>query len=369
MGLHIEFWDEARFATAAEEWQRLLANSDADPLFLSWHWMHGWWQNFRDFTDKLQLIAVRGDQGELLGLAPLHRHTGHYLKGWLPVERLEFIGYCSDQPAGLMTEYLGFILHRAHTGPVLEKLLSVLKQDPSWQEFRAQNLLDQDPLTTALPELGSCRDPDRQSAYPVDTRGKFDDYLATLGRNTRLKLYNRRKLLGNLGRVGLRRVEAAGIDRLIDALNDFDRLRFDRTTINERARRQIHALQASHPDLSITEHSTLLYLDDRLLSVIINFKLGRRIYNMQLGYQADFHRKISLGTLHLGYALEAAFADPDVDCFDLLLGGGKNSDYKRHLTTTSRQAASWQVLRSPLLKTLFAINDGGKRLLRRVSSS
>jgi hypothetical protein len=370
MELHTEFWDESRFAASAEEWQRLLAHSDADPLFLSWHWMHGWWRIFRELTGELKLIAVRGGDGELLGLAPLHRHTGHYLKGWLPVERLEFIGCCSGHPAGLRSEYLDFILHRDHADRVLERLLEGIARLPGWSELRLQDVPVEAPLGRRLVTLGKIRELDRQTAYPVDTRGSFSDYLAALGRNTRLKLYNRRKLLERLGRVELRKVTASDIDRLIDALNDFDRLRFGHdSTMNDRARQQIHALQASCPGLSIAEHSSLLYLDDRLLSVIINFKLDRKIYNMQLGYQADFHKKISLGTLHLGYALEAAFADPETDCFDLLLGGGKNSDYKRHLTTESRQAASWQVLRSPLLKTLFAINDGGKRLLRRVSSS
>ncbi len=369
MGWLIEHWDEARFASSREEWQALLQHSDADPLFLSWDWMHGWWVLFRKQTDELRLLAVRRN-GELVGLAPLHVHRGSYLRHKLWVRQLEFVGCCSGTSSGLRSEYLDFILHRDHAGPALKQILESLSNLGCWQELRLQDVPVESPLAHALHSLGRLRELDRQTAYPIDTRGSFEDYLAGLGRNTRLKLFNRRKLLAGLGTVELRPVEEGGIDRLIDALNEFDKIRFGHdSTINALARRQVHQLHDSMPGLSVTSHSSLLYLDDELLSVIINFRLGRCVYNMQLGYRPDFHKKISLGTLHLGYALEAAFEDPEIDRFDLLLGSGKNSDYKRHLTDRRREAASWQVLRSPLLRTLFAINDGGKALLRRLSSS
>jgi len=369
MELLTELWDEARFGSAEAEWQELLAHSDADPLFLSWPWMHGWWQQFRVHSEDLLIIAVR-DGGKLVGLAPLHRHRARYLKGWLPVQRIEFLGCCCGQPSGLLSEYLDFILHRDHRQAALQQLLDALDHQGSWQELLLHNVPSESPLSEALPGIGKRRELDRQSAYPIDTRGHFGDYLASLGRNTRLKLYNRRKLLDSLGPVELRPVDEDGIDELIDRLNDFDRLRFGHeSTMNAATRSQLKRLQACMPELSIGRHSSLLCLDGEPISVVINFSLGRTIYNMQLGYRERFHKKISLGTLHLGYALEAAFEDPGIDCFDLLLGGGKNSDYKRHLSPDRREAASWQVMRSPLLKTLFAINDNGKRLIRRFSAS
>ena len=369
MELQTVFWDEDRFNRSENEWQQLLAQSDADALFLSWHWMHGWWQIFRKYSQELRILGVYRDE-QLIGIAPLHLHRGLYLGGKLPSKRLELLGSCSGKPAGLLSEYLGFVLHRDFEKKALEAIIDSLDKLTSWQEIRLQHIPLESPLNNVLHHLGKIRELDRSTGYPIDTRGSFEDYLAGLGRNTRLKLFNRRKLLAGLGTVELRPVEEGGIDRLIDALNEFDKIRFGHdSTINALARRQFHQLHDSMPGLSITSHSSLLYLDDELLSVIINFRLGRCVYNMQLGYRPDFHKKISLGTLHLGYALEAAFEDPEIDRFDLLLGSGKNSDYKRHLTDRRREAASWQVLRSPLLRTLFAINDGGKALLRRLSSS
>ncbi len=367
--MHSEVWSETRFRKAGAEWQELLSHSDGDPLFLSWHWMQVWWNIFRRDRDRLHIVAVY-QSGKLAGLAPLYLNRGHDLKGRLPVRRLEMMGCRTGDHSGLRSEYLGFILHRDHAKEALTKLLDNLRNQVDWQEVRLQDIPQQSPLTSQLSSLGMLREVTHQKAYSVNTRGQFADYLVQLGRNSRLKLFNRRKLLEKMGRVQLKQVQASEIDRLIDALNDFDRQRFGHdSTMSEQARSQIHDLQASMPGLSITEHSSLLYLDDQLLSVIINFRLGGRIYNMQLGYHQDFHRKISLGTLHLGYAIEAAFEDPSVDCFDFLLGEGKNSDYKRHLATDRLTASSWQVIRSPLLKLLYRVNDEGKRLIRRVGGN
>lgn len=369
MEIRAEFHDEDWFFTAEEEWQQLLDASDADPLFLSWHWMYDWWQRFQRPGDRLRLLAAyRGDR--LVGLAPLYQARTRYLRGLLPVQRLQFLGTGIRRSAGLRSEYLAFILDREQRDAGLAALLGKLRELDGWQEACFQDVPEEDPLTGDLHTLGKRRELDRQRAYPIDTRGRFEDYLAALGRNTRLKLYNRRKLLNSLGQVELRRAANDDLDALIDCLNRFDRTRFGHdSTINEATRAQLHALARNRPGLSVSRHSSFLLLDGEPLSVVINITLGARIYNMQLGFRPDFHKKISLGTLHLGYAIEQAFNDPDIECFDLLLGDGKNSNYKRHLTDLSREAASWQVMRSPLLKTLFAINDTGKRLLRPPAAS
>jgi hypothetical protein len=365
----VEQWDEEGFLGAETEWQALLGESDADPLFLSWHWMSSWWKIFRRADDRPCILAVyRG--GQLIGLAPLYLHRAGYFRDWLPVWRLQFLGTRSGNDAGLRSEYLGFILHREWAAPAMKALLDHLQARCDWQEAHLQDVPQVHPMVQQLARLGQVRELTGQKAYSVATRGRFEDYLGQLGRNTRLKLFNRRKRLAALGTVELRKVRPEQIDSLVDALNHFDRERFGHdATMSSQARAQIHELQTAMPGLSVTEHSSLLYLDDRLLSVCINFKVAGRVYNMQLGYQQDFHKKISLGTLHLGHAIEAAFADPQVTCFDFLLGEGKNSDYKRHLATECLSASSWQVIRSPLLKTLFAVNDRGKRWLRRLSSS
>ena len=37
--------DEERFAGLAGEWDALLADTDADNVFLTWEWLHTWWRH------------------------------------------------------------------------------------------------------------------------------------------------------------------------------------------------------------------------------------------------------------------------------------------------------------------------------------
>jgi hypothetical protein len=81
------------------------------------------------------------------------------------------------------------------------------------------------------------------------------------------------------------------------------------------------------------------------------------IYNIQAGYEEDFHKKVALGTLHLGYAIETAFKDPSVGFFDLLAGEGKKTDYKSHLATDRTSLTTLMVVRSPLFRLLYRMKD------------
>jgi hypothetical protein len=90
---------------------------------------------------------------------------------------------------------------------------------------------------------------------------------------------------------------------------------------------------------------------------MLNLLVGGKIYNIQLGYVEDFDRKISLGTLHLGHAIERAFENPNIHSFDLLAGEGKNSDYKKRLADPESNLESTMVIRSPIVKIVYKLND------------
>ena len=54
------------------------------------------------------------------------------------------------------------------------------------------------------------------------------------------------------------------------------------------------------------------------MSVLYDIQAGGRVYNLQAGYEESFHHKLSLGTLHLGYAIEQAFQVSSISRYDLL---------------------------------------------------
>jgi hypothetical protein len=99
---------------------------------------------------------------------------------------------------------------------------------------------------------------------------------------------------------------------------------------------------------------------------MLNIFVAGKIYNIQLGYEEGFDSKISLGTLHLGYEIERAFADQTVYAFDLLAGDGKTSNYKERIADPHSNFESIMIVRSPLLKTVFWVNDSVKHLRKKL---
>ena len=74
------------------------------------------------------------------------------------------------------------------------------------------------------------------------------------------------------------------------------------------------------------------------------------------GFDPAFSSRVSLGLLHLGYAMEAA-ADQRVAVYDFLAGPGQRSDYKRNLSQAHRDLSCVQMVRGRLLPALYRWRD------------
>jgi hypothetical protein len=68
----------------------------------------------------------------------------------------------------------------------------------------------------------------------------------------------------------------------------------------------------------------------------------------------NLNSKVSLGTLHLGYAIERAFRDTEVFSYDLLAGAGKNTFYKSHFRGEDVLFTTVEYVRSPVLKLAYS---------------
>jgi CelD/BcsL family acetyltransferase involved in cellulose biosynthesis len=58
------------FAALEEEWDDLYRNSPLATPFQSWAWLYSWWESYGECYE-LRLVAVRDDEGLLVGLMPL----------------------------------------------------------------------------------------------------------------------------------------------------------------------------------------------------------------------------------------------------------------------------------------------------------
>lgn len=357
----IRLWDENEFAHGKEVWNDLLARSCANPLFMSWSWHHCWWQTYKKEDDRLKIWAAYAD-GKLVGLAPLYLEKTAYLRNMVPVRRLQFLGKRFSGSAGIRTEYISMISDRDFGKPVIRALISDLTQSKCWDEL---NLSDMDIRADSYPLLLAelkkqnmyGRVESEGAPYTIPSIGSFSDYLSKLGKNTRLKLFNRRKLLGTMGDVRVQPFDEESKELFFDQINHWHIQRWGGEAFNLTRKNFLFDLyQTSDGEISL-EHSSMLLLDGEPLSVAINLTTGGKIYNIQLGFRESFDKRIGLGTLHLGYLIESAFESDGVEMVDFLEGEGKNSNYKSRIATEDGSFVSARWFRPFYLKALFKLYD------------
>ncbi|WP_190294909.1 GNAT family N-acetyltransferase [Marinobacter sp. R17] len=195
------------------------------------------------------------------------------------------------------------------------------------------------------------------TAYQVRTDGRFEHYLAGLGRSTRLRFFNRRKVLESLGDITVRNDWSRDPVAFFERLNEFHIERWGTPCFGRDSllfhRRFLDGIEdeGGAPDLSV------LSVSNRPVSVLYNVRFGSCVYNLQSGFLENYHRKLALGSLHLGYAIEQAFREPGNDVFDLLAGQGKNSNYKQHIATDQVELVSLMLVRSPFYKWLYRLKQ------------
>ncbi len=133
------------FDALASEWDALLHDSRADTIFMTHMWQRTWWQHLGE--GDLVILAVRHDDGTLLGLTPLFRvpHEGP------PV--FSTVG-CVD-----VSDYLDWIARRGHEEEVFAAFLDTLAGElrDEWQELCLCNIPDDSPTLELVPSLAEAR--------------------------------------------------------------------------------------------------------------------------------------------------------------------------------------------------------------------
>lgn len=354
-------WDEDVFCTSRVVWDELLVNSDADPLFLSWNWLYSWWTVPRAANNRLCIMAVY-EHDKLVALAPLYVERDTYFRGLLPTSRIQFIGKRYKGKVGVRAEYMDFIIRKGYRHTALPTLLDALSSLPGWSELSLEDFntgsANYPIVKNWLTRQGwHGRVDAKGSTFIVDCTGNFENYLKSLGKNSRLKLFNRRKLLEERGRVDLEFINESNHRRFLELLDKWHIRRwgspvFDKETLTFFEQ----TFNSSKHGLSI-RYSNILTLNGVPLSVLVNADRGGKIYNIQLGFIEDFDKKIALGTLHIGYMLEHAFSEDRIRSFDFLEGKGKNTNYKCHLAKEGPLLESSRWFARRPLKPVFQFYD------------
>lgn len=362
------------FSKLAGQWQDVLENSDADPLFMSWPWIFSWWEVWGEALGlELALFGAYDADSRLIGIAPFYLNDFSSILG-LRIRRAHLIGNAWHICPTVRTEYSSLVIRKGLEEVVTNALLTELS-GLHWDELIVCDQLSHE---RSRWEKGLALGGRRVALVPrardvgvrVATEGSFQEWLRKLGANTRLKLYNRRAYIKQKkGELVSTRVPENQVEGFFEYLNEFHRHRWGKRCFDDKAiafHKKVIARVLPH-QLALTT----LEFNGQIVSVLYDIVIGPNRYNLQAGFQEDFDHKVSLGTLHLGYAIEECFNANNIRCYDLLAGYGKNSFYKSRFKGEAVEFLTIQFARHPLMRGIYRVQaylpEGMRRSLNRIA--
>lgn len=323
-------------------WCELMSRADANPLFLSWQWMAAWWRQWGNYLTLDLSVFLVFEKDTLIGILPFYKYKKSLL------ENFQFIGNAWGIFPTVRSEYIAPIYDREKVKELYQSLQAYILTRPYNTSF-----LFPDTPTNLMPALSYWQHRN-DFGYRTHVSGDFEHYLSSLGRMTRLKAFNRRTYLeehyASVEFVLLTDCKEQ-LDGFFNHLNSFHLLRWGKPCFEQRAV-EFHKklLQGT---LGANALLSYLLVDGVVVSASYNIQLNDVIYNIQSGYLEDFDKKVSLGTLHMGWLLELAFKDPAVNFFDFLAGFGRAEDYKKHYRGDITRFYTLQYFSSRLVGALY----------------
>ena len=320
-------------------------------LFQTNAWLEAWWDVWGETPGFCSVIP--GGQGS----------SGLYLdryrfRGILPIRCLQFVGTNYRRISTPRSEY-----NKPEAKWFTDSEYGFIR-GLAWNEAVFRDVVEDSSDLNEIENISRrngwlVRVIHSDDAYSISTSHGFDAYLKSLGPGTRLRLYNRRNVLKSCGEISLENLWPKDPDTFFDLLNDFHRARWGAPCFSQASLRFHKKFLADIEIENAEPQLSVLRCGQAAISVLYNVQYEGTVYNLQSGFLETFHKKLSVGTIHLGYCIENAFTDPDVRHFDLLAGEGKNQNYKKRLATDVTPLVSVMVVRGTLLKFLYLIRRRG----------
>jgi CelD/BcsL family acetyltransferase involved in cellulose biosynthesis len=309
------------FDTLAGEWNDLLRHSATNTLFLTREWQKTWWRELGD--GDLRVITLRGDDGALLGIAPLFFSPGP--TSGLDGVDVTFVG-CKE-----VADYLDFIVARGHAAECYQALVDYLGSAgcPAWDHISLCNIPETSPTLSALVDLahrcGWRTETKFEDVCPIiPLPATFDEYLAMLDGKERRELQRKLRRAGR-DAVVTWTTDAAKLDADMD---DFIRLMVasmptKSNFMTPRMERFFHAIAHAMFDAGWLQLS-FLEIDERRAATYLNYVYDDTVLVYNSGLDPQRFAQLSPGQVLLGRLIEQAIGEKR-RAFDFLQG---NEDYK-----------------------------------------
>lgn len=307
-----EITDTADFHRLAPIWNRLLARSNADTVFLTWEWVSNWWKVYGSGKD-LWVLTLRDDTGALIGIAPLYRRRRKILKS-ITVNEIRFLGSGED----VSPDYLDFIIERGKESEAIEAVAAYLASRVEW------DVLDlTDVLSTSLTAM-SFKSIFARDGFSVHDRtcatcpyivlpSSWDEFLNTLSANAR---YNVKRRIKNIERDFRARFfvweDMEGLDGAMESLARLHNKRWEerevRHSFSSDEYISFHKAVARDFAKQGWLHLSCLELNGELIGMLYDYHYGDKLFYYQAGFDPAFH-KYSPGLVLRAYVIQKAIHD------------------------------------------------------------
>jgi len=346
-----------RFAALKDEWKDLLRASACNNPFLTWEWVHAWWQHL-SASRTLQIVTVRDARYRLIGVAPFCESRGR-----LPwVSQLEFL---ATESVG--SDYLDVIARRGYERDCSEALVA-------WFQSHARTVrLDHvrpgavsEMLSEQLVRLGWSRIEMASGICPFAVlRGhSWESYVATLRPSQQTRCRRSLNTLLKKFDVRFELVETeAQRQAALSALMGFHEQRW--TSRGGSTAFQTPELRSFHHEVTSSALRSgwlrlfSLRLNADIAAVTYCFCVNGRFYLYQHGFNPQFCQ-YSVGAVILGRTIRAAI-DEGASEFDMLYG---EEPYKAVWASERRYLERIEIFPPHLRGRLHRRTVGAERSMR-----
>jgi CelD/BcsL family acetyltransferase involved in cellulose biosynthesis len=333
-------------------WNKILLESDADTIFLTWEWVFNWWQVYRK-GKKLLVLVLKDQNKDIVSIAPLYLQRKRVLEGFW-INEVRFIGSGED----VSPDYLDFIIKRGRED---EAIAAIIKYFHAWRGWDAINLTDivsTSHTIKVLPLIGG------NDGFRVENRGcsicpyislpsSWEEYLSGLSQNMR---YNIKRRMKNLDKTFRTRYffweDIEGLQRAMEKLASLHRNRWKGrswhyafSTSEFNSFQQIVAKEFAHRGWL---QLSCLELDGEIIGMFYDFKYGNKFYYFQGGFEPSL-KSYSVGLVLRAFVIQKAI-EMGIGEIDLLKGP---YDHKYRWTSLDRHTCNLTIGKDSFASKLF----------------
>jgi CelD/BcsL family acetyltransferase involved in cellulose biosynthesis len=331
------------FALEAE-WEKLQHDASVTSIFETFDWQTSWWRTY-GAGRRLRVLVARSEQGELLGILPLHVHLTSIAR--MPVRLLRLVGTGGDT----FPDDLGPILATSRAEETARALADATVALRGWDVLLLSDLQPECAFTPAIARAARMRGLRGTSGSSeriafLELPDTWDAWLASLHRDRRYRIKNVRKKLLARHRDARFFVwdDPATLDRGIDALVHLHRKRWQRVgAAHAFSTPEYVAFHRAVMHACLRRDRLRLYclaLGDEPIALYYFYRFRDAVYLMQSGFDPD-HGDVKPGQVLLGWVIEHAIGEGH-RVLDFLRGDHR---YKDELATGERETVSFTAFR------------------------